>query len=122
MTRTPFSAEERLSTLSSEQARLLEVLVARESRHAQAIKPFPRGEGLTAPPTSYAQQRLWFIDQLEGGGAAYNSGIVLRLRGQLDTEALHRALVRLCHRHEILRTVFANVEGDAKQIVRVDDS
>ncbi|WP_308258913.1 non-ribosomal peptide synthetase [Pseudonocardia sp. H11422] len=62
-------------------------------------------------PLSAAQQRLWLVQQLEAGSAAYNFPIVLRLRGELDADALEAALHDVVARHEALRTVF--VEGAA---------
>ena len=57
-------------------------------------------------PLSYAQKRLWFLEQLEGGGGTYNLPIGLRLKGRLNRNALRQALGDLVGRHEILRTVF----------------
>ncbi len=68
-------------------------------------------------PMSFAQQRLWFIDQLEGGSAQYNMPTALRLRGALDEDALRHALDALVARHEILRTRYAGVDGAAVQVV-----
>ncbi|MBW8879217.1 MAG: amino acid adenylation domain-containing protein, partial [Acidobacteria bacterium] len=67
---------------------------------------------------SYAQQRLWFIDRLEGGTSQYNIPGAMRVRGALDRESLARALGTIVERHESLRTVFREVEGKARQIVR----
>ncbi|HKT50327.1 MAG TPA: amino acid adenylation domain-containing protein, partial [Candidatus Angelobacter sp.] len=55
-------------------------------------------------PLSYAQERLWFVEQLQPGGAAYNMPITLRLRGPLDGGALEQAFSKIVQRHEILRT------------------
>src|SRR5690606_29118856 len=66
---------------------------------------------------SLAQQRLWFVDQLEGGGAAYQVRGAIRLHGQLDCAALRRSLDTLMARHEALRTTFAQVNGEVQQIV-----
>ena len=62
-------------------------------------------------PLSYAQQRLWFLYQMEGAGAAYNIPLALRLEGELDVKALEQALGDVVERHEALRTVFPQEEG-----------
>ena len=62
-------------------------------------------------PLSYAQQRLWFLYQMEGAGAAYNIPLALRLEGELDVRALEQALSDVVERHEALRTVFPQEEG-----------
>ena len=68
-------------------------------------------------PLSWAQQRLWFLDQLEPGNAAYNISWTVRLRGALDREALQRAFIALGRRHETLRTVFPSRDGEPEQRV-----
>jgi amino acid adenylation domain-containing protein len=70
-----------------------------------------------AAPASFAQRRLWFIEQLGHAGAAYHSPVSVRLRGPLDATALERSLTALVARHETLRTVFRDVEGEPYQIV-----
>src|SRR5262245_34362570 len=68
-------------------------------------------------PLSYAQSRLWFLDQLEGTSTEYHIPIALRLRGALDLGALERSLQTIIARHESLRTPFAGVEGAAVQVI-----
>ncbi|MEU8625017.1 amino acid adenylation domain-containing protein [Streptomyces sp. NPDC048669] len=76
--------------------------------------PQPRPE---AVPLSFAQQRLWFLNRVEGPGDAYNVPLVLELDGPLDTDALRGALADVVARHESLRTVFAEHDGVARQEV-----
>ncbi len=68
-------------------------------------------------PTSYAQRRLWFLDQLEPGSPAYNIARAIRVCGSLDYEVLRASLQELVARHESLRTTFADIEGDPMQVI-----
>jgi amino acid adenylation domain-containing protein/non-ribosomal peptide synthase protein (TIGR01720 family) len=77
----------------------------------------PAGPGPRSYPQSFAQQRLWFLDQFEEGGTEYVTPTALRLSGDLDVEALTTALTGLIARHESLRTTFAEVSGRAVQVV-----
>ncbi|MFE3682089.1 amino acid adenylation domain-containing protein [Streptomyces sp. NPDC059095] len=79
---------------------------------AEPIPAVPRTGGL---PLSSAQRRLWFLDDLADGGPEYNTGLTLRLRGALDTDALRRALLRLAARHDALRTTFRTDGGQGTQ-------
>ncbi|WP_164003074.1 condensation domain-containing protein, partial [Pyxidicoccus caerfyrddinensis] len=81
---------------------------------APALVPVPR---TTALPLSFAQQRLWFIDQLAPGSPAYNIPSSLRLSGLLDTEALRLSLEALVHRHETLRTTFREEPSGPVQVI-----
>src|SRR5262249_6711377 len=68
-------------------------------------------------PLSYAQQRLWFIDRMGETSSHYNVPEALRLRGELNIEALKRAFHTIVERHESLRTHFAEFDGNPVQIV-----
>ena len=74
----------------------------------------------SAFPASFAQQRLWFLDQLEPGTAAYNLVRVFRVVGPLNLGALTRAFETVLLRHASLRTVFESVDGNPRQVVLPD--
>ncbi len=68
-------------------------------------------------PASFAQQRLWFLDQWEPGRPSYNIPAAVRLRGQLDLEALTRGFNEIVRRHEVLRTTFESDGGVPRQVI-----
>ena len=76
-----------------------------------------RGREFNSFPLSFAQQRLWFIDQLEPGNVAYNMPTAVRYRSPLDVPTLERALGEMVRRHETLRTTFASVGGQPVQVI-----
>ncbi|CAI8756612.1 Arthrofactin synthetase C [Pseudomonas sp. IT-93MI4] len=83
------------------------------------IVPVPRDGAL---PLSFAQQRLWFLAQMEGANTAYNIPVALRLRGRLDDAALQRALARIVARHETLRSRFAQFNDEAQVLIAPVDT
>jgi amino acid adenylation domain-containing protein len=86
-----------------------------ESARRSWLPAITGAERVGRVPLSFAQQRLWFLAQMEGVSKAYNVPLGLRLRGRLDKVALKRALDRIVARHESLRTTFAMVEGEPRQ-------
>ncbi|HKH47032.1 MAG TPA: amino acid adenylation domain-containing protein [Thermoanaerobaculia bacterium] len=97
---------------------------------ARVVREGLAGEALVAPPLvrvprdlahdlplSFAQQRLWFIDQLEPGNPGYNIPSVMRLLGELSIPRLAQAFTEVVRRHEVLRTTFASREGRAVLVI-----
>jgi amino acid adenylation domain-containing protein len=116
--RATFAAELPLTTLFDSPT------VEAMARHVEAdgvsvrsrppVEPAPRGREL---PLSYAQQRLWFLWQLEPDSTAYNVHLGLRLEGDLHVAALERALDEIVRRHEVLRTTFSSASGRPFQVI-----
>ncbi|WAM30215.1 non-ribosomal peptide synthetase [Myxococcus sp. NMCA1] len=81
------------------------------------LPPLTRAGRDGSVPLSFAQQRLWFLDQLNPGDVSYNMPSALRLSGMLDVEALRRAVSAMVERHEALRTTFQSVAGEPRQVI-----
>ncbi|MUG96209.1 amino acid adenylation domain-containing protein [Scytonema sp. UIC 10036] len=90
--------------------------IQQKSQNVQAlpILPITRDKSL---PLSFAQQRLWFIHQLDPNTTAYNILAAVQMTGSLNVTALHESLNEVVRRHEALRTAFATVEGQPVQVI-----
>jgi amino acid adenylation domain-containing protein/non-ribosomal peptide synthase protein (TIGR01720 family) len=113
----PASPDDRLAALpAAVRERLRRQLAgeAGESASDEEITPVAGADGL---PLSFAQQRLWFLDEFEPGGVEHHSPCGLRLSGELDVDALRAALTALVARHESLRTTFDSVDGAGVQTI-----
>ncbi|OUS31220.1 hypothetical protein A9Q99_04275 [Gammaproteobacteria bacterium 45_16_T64] len=110
----------RLASLSPEKRELLlKQLQQKKSKSAQpridSIQRYPREDNRL--PMSYAQQRLWFLEQLQSGTSSYNISAALKLKGNLDIEALRLAFEEIVVRHEALRTTFIAEDGQGRQVI-----
>ncbi|WP_156655983.1 AMP-binding protein, partial [Mycobacterium sp. 852002-51971_SCH5477799-a] len=92
-------------------------LAPRIGTESGGLQPLVPGARPAVVPLSFAQSRLWFLDQLQGPSPVYNMAMALRLRGQLDAEAFGAALSDVVARHESLRTLFAAPDGIPRQVV-----
>ncbi|HVO10121.1 MAG TPA: amino acid adenylation domain-containing protein, partial [Vicinamibacteria bacterium] len=97
--------------LDARKRALLERVLGREGVPPPAVSPIPRSSDATAVPASFAQERLWFLEQLAPGSGRYNLWRAIRLQGPLHVEALERALGEVLRRHEALRTRFVESGG-----------
>ncbi|WP_164013945.1 non-ribosomal peptide synthetase/type I polyketide synthase [Pyxidicoccus trucidator] len=79
--------------------------------------PIPRVPRDGPLPLSFAQQRLWYLDNLEPGNVAYNNAVMLIMSGALDRASLERALNEVVRRHEVLRTTFAMADSGSVQVI-----
>ena len=86
--------------------------------HRPAIQPIPNK--VEPLPLSWAQERLWFIDQLEGSSTTYSDSGALRITGNLNYDALNSAILEIIRRHEVLRTRFEAIDGTPVQIIEPD--
>jgi len=100
--------------LAEQKAEILELLKGAAPRKRALLRRVPRDQELCL---SFAQQRLWFLDQLEPGKSIYNVSSALRLHGPLDAEALRRSLEEIVRRHEALRTTFSTSETGPVQMI-----
>jgi amino acid adenylation domain-containing protein/natural product biosynthesis luciferase-like monooxygenase protein len=100
----------------AEKAELLAELLRRHGLPSalQPLRARPRPEHL---PLSFAQERLWVLEQIEAAGGAYNVPASVRLRGRLDEGALERSFAALVDRHEALRTRFSSIDGTPVQVI-----
>lgn len=111
------SVTNRASGLSPEQISLLVKRFADKSERNVPARSIPRRPELDHVPLSFAQQRLWFIDQLDPHSAAYIIPLAYRFNGHLDVAALEKTVSEIIRRHEVLRTTFKVVDGQPVQVI-----
>ncbi|PEF71851.1 non-ribosomal peptide synthetase, partial [Bacillus pseudomycoides] len=102
------------STIEGLSQRITTLLQENKGYDIPPLQPKERGERV---PLSYAQQRLWFMDQLEPNSSLYNIPTAWRLKGQWGIEALEKGYNALIQRHEVLRTVIQEINGEPMQVI-----
>src|SRR5215208_5883948 len=114
---------EQVANLSSEQHDLLVLLLSKKKKEVDSLtEVMTRSRETNAFPLSFAQQRLWFLAQLQPDTAVYNMTGGVSLSGKLDLEALQRALIEIVWRHEALRTTFRQIDGEPMQVIGPKES
>ena len=110
---------ERLASLLQERkTEIIEFFRAAKKNSDSALPPIcPIARNGSYLPLSYAQERLWFLDQFQPGNEAYNVPGAVRIRGGLNVGALEQALSEIVRRHEVLRTTFEAREGQPVQVI-----
>ncbi|WP_425262427.1 condensation domain-containing protein, partial [Pseudomonas delhiensis] len=108
---------ESVGSLSARERKALAVLLKQKGINLFGVAPIFKRDATEPLLPSYAQQRQWFLWQLEPGSAAYNLPKALRLKGRLDLAALQRSFAALIARHESLRTRFVEVDGQLLQCI-----
>ncbi|MBW4493171.1 MAG: amino acid adenylation domain-containing protein [Oscillatoria princeps RMCB-10] len=101
-------------------AELAREISAQRQTDSQQLPPAiaPVSKERTEFPLSFAQARLWFLNQLEGESATYNMSFAVRITGNLDVNSLERAVQEIVRRHAILRTNFKAVSGSTVQVIK----
>ena len=111
---------EDIALIREHKARLLAWLMDNDGDTTTTVTIPRRGADDTAIPLSYSQQTLWFLDQLNGQSQQFNMAVALQVDGTFDLAAANRAFAEVVQRHEVLRTVYEQVQGQACQRV-LDD-
>jgi len=101
----------------SKRRALFEKLLRQVKLGSTSPSTIPRRPAASTVPLSFAQERLWFLDQLEPNSAVYNVPMGLSLKGALNLSVLHRCLEEIVRRHEALRTRFEIVDGHPVQAI-----
>jgi amino acid adenylation domain-containing protein/non-ribosomal peptide synthase protein (TIGR01720 family) len=105
--------------IAERKAEILNFLNKANNPSPSLIQVTPRHREM---PLSFAQQRLWFLNQLEPNSAAYNMPGAVRLQGQLDITALEKTFNEIIRRHEVLRTNFFDLEGQSVARIRAAEN
>jgi amino acid adenylation domain-containing protein len=108
---------ERIAALSPQKRELLLQRLNQKKESVSLEKILPQSRECNTFPLSFAQQRLWFLEQLTPGNFTYNILAGLRLTGTLDASSLERSLNELVKRHEVLRTAFKTINGQPVQAI-----
>ncbi|MBA3568937.1 MAG: condensation protein, partial [Pyrinomonadaceae bacterium] len=110
-------SSKRAGGFSREKSELFGLLLKKKHIDLPQSQTIPRRTGADPCQLSFAQQRLWFLDQLESNSPLYNIPAAVRLTGHLNMAALEQSFNEIVRRHEALRTRFAVVDGSPVQVI-----
>lgn len=98
---------------------MIDLLLENEAlgKHQRSVKPKIKRQNLSVAELSFAQQRLWFIDKLQGSSSQYNMSAAFEINGQFDVTVASRALTVIIERHEVLRSVYRHENGETLQVI-----
>ncbi|MFP5271127.1 amino acid adenylation domain-containing protein [Coleofasciculus sp.] len=106
-----------IAQLSPAKRALLEQRLKQKAAQTTAETSIPRLCDRDSIPLSFSQTRMWFLDQLEPGNAAYNRPSNIHITGQLNVTVLEQSLNEIIRRHDVLRTKFTEVDGQLTQVI-----
>ncbi len=109
-----------MTAISSERRKLFSLMLKDKGIKIGSEQTMARREGEGPWPLSFAQQRLWFLDQLDTESSTYNIPVAANLKGPLNVDALERSLNEIVGRHESLRTTFTTNDGQPIQVITPD--
>jgi amino acid adenylation domain-containing protein len=109
--------DQRIANLSPEKRAHLEQHLLAKASQGKPKHIIPRRAPAESYPLSFAQERMWFLEQLYPDSATYNEQSIYRLKGTLNMDALRQSMQMIVQRHEILRTVYRQVDDKAMQVV-----
>src|SRR4029434_7522720 len=111
------NVNQQIANLGIEERELLELLLDEEGVDLSHTLIIPEGRSSNRFPASFAQERLWFLQQIEPQNPFYNIAKALHLTGPLNLPAFQKSLDEIVFRHETLRTVFSSVDGQVQQMI-----
>ena len=109
-----------MTSISTERQKLLAMLLKDEGISVSRSPSIPCRSVVSPTPLSFAQQRLWFLDQIMSPNAAFNTPAVARLKGEVNVAALERSFNEIIRRHETLRTSFTFADTQPLQVIAAE--
>ncbi|MGD9898613.1 MAG: amino acid adenylation domain-containing protein [Calditrichaceae bacterium] len=111
---------DQISALSPEKRELFELMLIDEGIDLSEIAILPQKPKDNHIPVSFAQQRLWFLDQLEPGNSLYSIPAAVKIKGNFNKEAFNKSINTIIKRHSVLRTAFIAIDGSPAQVISAE--